>query len=472
MSRLIPSVNDLETWCYQNNRLDLIEEWDSERNFPLTPSKIARGSNRSVYWVCRKCGYEWQRSVNGRAKVHNGSGCKLCNKSMPPKKKIKYTPQNFQQHVDKKGIDVIVISQYIDWDTKVTCVCKKCGHSWDALPSNLLAGHGCKVCSQANAAAARRGNILKIQKVLDSYNFKTHVFGIYKNNSSSVTCRCLVCGHQWDITAKLLVERVRKGINPCAYCNKAANQKKQAESFLERVQLINPYVKVLSPYVRTDMHVQCECTICGHIYPVLPLNLLKGRKCPQCTLQKASERLRDSHDEFLGKLSEVNADIKVVGEYVNQDTQIECVCSKCGNTWFPVPYHLLNGAGCPCCKQSRGEKAIQIYLEKNFIQYESQKRFSDCRYKATLPFDFYLPQKNMCIEFDGIQHYEPLEIFGGMEAFEETRKRDQIKSNYCLQKGITLLRIPYFEDIEAVLNAELKNSRGETIQQSKEGTIV
>lgn len=456
MSRLILGVNDLETWCHKNNRLDLLEEWDSERNLPLTPRTIARGSDKGVWWICRKCGYKWQRSVNGRAKVHNGSGCKICNKSIPPKKEVKYTPENFQQFVDKKGISVAILSQYVDWETKVTCLCRKCGHSWDALPSNLLAGHGCRVCAQANAVAARRGSVLKIQELLNSLNYNVRVSGNYTNNSSSVTCHCLECGHQWKITAKLLSARARNGINPCSHCNKVTSQKKQADRFLERVQLINPDVRVLSPYIRTDVHIQCECTICGHVYPVLPLNLLKGRTCPQCSLQKTSERLRDTHEIFLKKLSKVNADVRVVGDYVNQDTQIECICLKCGNIWFPVPYHLLHGVGCPRCKQSHGEKTIQAYLERHYIQYECQKRFSDCRYKSILSFDFYIPQKNMCIEFDGIQHYEPLEVFGGSEAFEETVKRDKIKSNYCLQNGITLLRIPYFEDIEEALKVALE----------------
>lgn len=452
MSRLIPGVNDLQTWCYENARLDILEEWDNKRNFPLTPSQVSRGSSKSVYWVCKKCGYSWLRSVGGRTNP-NGSGCKFCNQSTPPLKKIKYTNENFQRYVDEKVVNAELISSYVDWNTKVMCRCKTCGHIWEPLPSSLLSGHGCKVCGIEKTASIHRGSLSKVQELLDSVGLKIVVSGEYKCQYSSLTCLCTECSSQWEIQAKILMAKIRKGINPCTACNKISTQRKNAADFLEKVKQINPDVKVLTPYIRTDEHVQCECLICGHVYPVLPLNLLKGRRCPQCALHKASERLKDSHSTFLEKLSKVNTDVRVIGKYVNQDTRIECECLKCGNVWNPVPYHLLNRVGCPNCQKSHGEKIIQEYLERRYIQFESQKRFNDCRYKNTLPFDFYLPKLNMCIEYDGIQHYEALELFGGEKGFAETQKRDQIKTNYCMQKGITLLRIPYYSDVEKVLNS-------------------
>lgn len=450
MSRLVPGVNDLQTWCYENNRLDLLEEWDYKRNFPLTPSQISRGSGKRVYWVCKTCGRNWPRSVGGRTNP-NGSGCRLCNQSTPPPKKSKYTSENFQKYIDEKGVNIELLSPFIDLDTNVMCQCKTCGHIWEPLPTNLLSGHGCKICGIEKAASARRGSLEKVQEVIGSAGLKITVSGVYKNQGSSLTCFCEVCNSQWEIQAKILLAKIRKGINPCTACNRIEEQRQMAIAFLEKVKQINPDVKVLTAYIKTDEHVQCECLICGHIYPVLPLNLLKGRRCPQCALQKASDRLRDSHDTFLEKLAKVHSNIRVVGKYENQNTRVECECLNCGNVWNPVPYHLLSGVGCPDCQKSHGEKLIQTYLENRSIQFESQKRFDDCRYKYTLPFDFYLPQLNMCIEYDGIQHYEAREVFGGEKGLEETQKRDQIKSDYCNQKGLRLLRIPYYADALEIL---------------------
>ena len=59
-----------------------------------------------------------------------------------------------------------------------------------------------------------------------------------------------------------------------------------------------------------------------------------------------------------------------------------------------------------------------------------------------MPFDFYLPNYNLCIEFDGAQHYRP--VFGEHN-FEQTQKHDKIKNEYCESHNIELLRIPYWE---------------------------
>lgn len=78
----------------------------------------------------------------------------------------------------------------------------------------------------------------------------------------------------------------------------------------------------------------------------------------------------------------------------------------------------------------------------------------DCRFKKPLPFDFFLPEYNQCIEYNGQQHYEPYPRFGGQEAFEKTKIRDNIKRNFCSNSNIGLIEISYldFDNIEALLS--------------------
>ena len=82
----------------------------------------------------------------------------------------------------------------------------------------------------------------------------------------------------------------------------------------------------------------------------------------------------------------------------------------------------------------------------------TQHKFSDCRDKIELPFDFYLPDYNMCIEYDGIQHFKDNGWF--RDSCEQIQKRDKIKDGYCLGKGIRLVRINYKEKnkVEDMLN--------------------
>ena len=83
-----------------------------------------------------------------------------------------------------------------------------------------------------------------------------------------------------------------------------------------------------------------------------------------------------------------------------------------------------------------------------------------------MPFDFYLPDYNACIEYDGQQHFEPIDFFGGEEKFKKTIQRDEIKTNYCLVNNIRLLRIRYDENVIEALEmffGETKINEGGSI---------
>ncbi|MBQ2396109.1 MAG: hypothetical protein II304_03575 [Bacteroidales bacterium] len=115
--------------------------------------------------------------------------------------------------------------------------------------------------------------------------------------------------------------------------------------------------------------------------------------------------------------------------------------------------------GCPLCnKISKGEDEIYSYLIKEKIEFIKEYRFADCIHKRKLPFDFYLPKFNIIIEYNGKQHYKPVKIFGGQEKYEETILRDKIKQDYCKNKNIKMIIIPYwdFKDIKTILDNELK----------------
>lgn len=105
---------------------------------------------------------------------------------------------------------------------------------------------------------------------------------------------------------------------------------------------------------------------------------------------------------------------------------------------------------------SRGEMLIENYLKKIYCDYRTQYIDLRCRDKRALPFDFAIFSDNSLfglIEFDGIQHFEPVDKFGGFEGFEKTIYHDKIKTSFCNNNNIPLLRIPYFleDEIEDML---------------------
>ena len=115
------------------------------------------------------------------------------------------------------------------------------------------------------------------------------------------------------------------------------------------------------------------------------------------------------------------------------------------------------GCGCPKCNNSKGEMSIMKILDDVKINYEYQKSFKDCRNKLPLSFDFYLIDYNICIEFDGRQHFQIIEKWGGIDELASTQKRDQIKNEYCHNNNIRLYRIKYDEDINLRMGDIIKN---------------
>ena len=173
-----------------------------------------------------------------------------------------------------------------------------------------------------------------------------------------------------------------------------------------------------------------------------------------------------THEEFLERFYEKNKNaenIEILGEYVNNYTKIKCRCKIDGYEWEAKPNNLLNGYGCPKCSESKGEKRVAKYLDSKNIEYERQYKFDECRSKDKLPFDFYIPSLNIVIEYDGEYHYMIITrskndtYERAFNRFVGTKVRDTIKTIYCKENNIKLIRIPYwdFDKIEEILEKEL-----------------
>ena len=98
-------------------------------------------------------------------------------------------------------------------------------------------------------------------------------------------------------------------------------------------------------------------------------------------------------------------------------------------------------------KRSKGESLLRILFSQMNIVFIPEYSFSDCvnpQTKAKLKFDFYLPDYNMCIEYDGEQHYKGWrKSQNAKTSLEQIQFRDAIKNQYCSNNHIHLVRIPY-----------------------------
>lgn len=175
-------------------------------------------------------------------------------------------------------------------------------------------------------------------------------------------------------------------------------------------------------------------------------NFLMGKGCIDCRSDNASQKYRFDSHQIISKITECGGNILNPDGYINNHKKnLKIECPSCGRVFETslVLFTQHGGQVCENCKsdESVGEMRIRKYLESKGIEYKQEYWFPDCKDIKPLPFDFYIPKNNMIIEFDGRQHFCETDYF--TYDFEKTKRHDDIKNSYCLNKGIKIIRIPY-----------------------------
>lgn len=219
------------------------------------------------------------------------------------------------------------------------------------------------------------------------------------------------------------------------------------------------YSKVI--FLDNNEKVKIICPIHG-LFNQTPNNHMQSVDgCPKCGREIYFKEMRKIRfQSFLNETAKKHNNKYDYSKsiYLGSHDDIEIGCPIHGYFWQRASRHL-GGAGCPKCKTSKGEQKVINYLDENKINYIYQHKFSDClsSKEKLLIFDFFLPEHNLCIEYDGKQHYQPIDYFGGDEMLAYQQLHDKIKNNYCKQNNIKLLRIPYakIDHIEYLIDEEL-----------------
>lgn len=234
----------------------------------------------------------------------------------------------------------------------------------------------------------------------------------------------------------------------------------RTQKFLRNAEKIN--MTPLSTYKNNKTKVLMKCNVCGAENMMLPYNISAGKSCKDCAMERFYYSRKFNIDIFKDRVKEVSGnDYKVVGNYKNADTKIEMIHVVCDKSFYITPnkfYHL--GRRCPHCSQkSNPEKEIYGLLKVKNIVFQEQYTMDDCKNVLCLRFDFALDIRNelILIEYNGRQHFESVDIFGGEDYLSTIKKNDKIKKEYCDKKGIKLHYIDYTQNIKEELNNILNN---------------
>lgn len=200
-------------------------------------------------------------------------------------------------------------------------------------------------------------------------------------------------------------------------------------------------------YTKMTDKVPIKCNEHGIFHQSFSDHIYSQSGCPKCGNRgKSISKLHDT-DIFIENCSNIHLDTydytKV--NYTLSKNHVEVICKLHGSFFVSPSNHIYNKSGCPVCNQSKGEILISNILSNIDIPFVRQHKFIDCVSEKGnhLRFDFYLPTYNTVIEFNGLQHYQPINHFGGIIAFNNQVINDNIKKKYCTKEKITLLIFSY-----------------------------
>ncbi|MED4225619.1 hypothetical protein [Neobacillus cucumis] len=435
-----------------------------------------------------------------------GAKCNYCNLQ----ERVKTTEQFKQEVFDLWQDEYVVLGEYIRSDEKVKMFHQSCGQDFNVRPANFLCGTECTHCFRK----VKKTTEQFIKEVQEVWGSEYTVLGEYRNNNTHIAVRHNVCGYEYPSNPQHLLKQ-----HGCAKCS--GNLPKTTEEFIQEVHtLVGVEYSVLGYYTSSKDHILMKHHECGHEYPVTPNHFLNGRRCPNCfgPYIRTEEEFREEfyelvQDEYciLGEykgydqkillkhntcghqwdkrisdlirgqrcpkcygnirkttesfkqevFEKVGNEYIVLGEYVNTNTKIKMQHNTCGYKYPVTPDSFLHGTRCPKCNESKGERKISDFLSERGIPFQMQYRFPECRHINPLPFDFAVLDNNQIvflIEYDGQLHFMPRrDDDESLTKLKLVQLRDSIKTNFCEEHNIPLVRIPYteFEEIEAIVDINL-----------------
>lgn len=352
-----------------------------------------------------------------------------------------------ETHEDKIIYDLVedVSNMY----TKIKFICPIHGVFEQTLYNHIKRKNGCPICGKLRSGHKRRITIEEyINKAaknhidIDNYDFsKTDLYERDKYGRISIICK----KHG---EFKIRPSHFINGVG-CQKCN--CLTKKPNEEVIKELKEIHPELD----FSVTDINNMDEnhkiyfiCEKHG-LQKMSYYNLRNGQGCNICKYEKIGMKKRMSYNEFIKRVEEKHGKNRYIikEEWYNNRIDkyfliVECPIHGIFKTNM---YNFLRlGSGCPKCSESHLEKEVRLILEYNNIEYEYEKKFE---WLGLQSLDFYISNKKVAIECQGLQHFMPISFFGGDEGFEKMLQRDKRKKELCDEHNIKLIYFSH-ENIE------------------------
>ena len=274
----------------------------------------------------------------------------------------------------------------------------------------------------------------------------------YKRQKDKLNFIC-ECGEFFSTSMDAFIRKNVRQCNKCGYKNGAKKNARTHDEFIKIAESVlgSDFIITDGEYknqksVFTIFHKKCEKEFKRTASKILTSN----NECGVCG-SNIKRRLEDVQNE----INSFSDEIEVVDYFGTDDVVVKHIVCETTVSRPMTELRKHRGFHCPKCKSSYGSRTIEKYLSEHKIDYIKEHVFPKCKNIKMLPFDFYLPDFNMCIEFDGEHHDRALHHWGGEEKFNRVQTNDNIKNVFCDENNIHLLRIKYKDQdkIEEILNS-------------------
>ncbi len=308
-------------------------------------------------------------------------------------------------------------------------------------------------------------DIDRVKEYVESNSDCIPLFNSYNNARQKYKFKCK-CGAEFEVVWYEFTKG-KQCCNECSWDKLRQDRKSGIDNIKNQINDIYDckYTVLSDSFKNQRSKISVKCNTCNNTWCPTIDNLLREKVgCPVCAGELSSVKQRKTQEKFCFDMNKIYYDkFKVVGKYINSTTKIEIKCTKCDCQIYRKPNALLCKLNkCPNCESSSsGEVAVAKWLNDSNKEYIQEYKFKDCKNILPLPFDFYLPNYNLLIEYDGEGHYEPFRFSKNkqkmLDKFNQQKKHDNIKNTYCKINNIKLLRIPYweFDNIELILKEAL-----------------
>lgn len=354
-------------------------------------------------------------------------------------------------------------SEYIKCNEKIKIICRKHGVFEQRASNHISKSYGCPKCK--GEECAKRCTLTKeefIEKAKQIHGDKYDYSKVeYVNQQTKVCIICPEHGEFWQIPGNHINSTTKEGCPKCGRKKVEESRRIPLKIQLEKAKIKHgdkyDYSLNTEEFVRCSDIIKIICPIHGEFEQVLH-NHIKGEGCYECGQMQTHDKQRLTLEEFVERANKAHNGLYDYSKvsYTKYNDKVEIICQKHGS-FMQTPSTHLQGAGCPKCKRSRGEEIVSKTLTNIGIEFIEQYRIKvDSNIRNECVIDFYLPNENCFVEFNGVQHYRPIRFFGGQEQLKVQKERDEDVKRYCEKNCIKLILISYLdENIEETLKQRL-----------------